>query len=1667
MIANMNEKGRQTKLLAAVAIFAMVVCVFAVVMPSEDVTGATINVTTTDDLNDKIAGANAGDIIQLAAGTYNIEPTVDVEYGDQYGWYLLINKSITLQGDSNGGTILMSDAESANGNWSTQNFITVTANNVTIKDLTILGKEETNKHIEVLGDNFTLQNVVLGSSDRADGGSLIFNTNGNTITKATVEDVTIYNSWISSSYNTTSAFNLSLKDVTIDNTKINADTSGNTGNVGYVPLNLPSNKVTVNCDNVSILVKDWKFINNYTLPAGATMTVSGTLTIGDKVIFKAASGAVTTTGEGKIVGNITTTSTSDDGTSSTISPAEGTTIDSDIITGAFSDANVNTVTITAGTISNTLDLTSSGLTTGDKIVLGSDVQIANNTTFTIPVGVSIEYSTTVAADTEHSFTVTANGSSATFKNFSGNYTVKGGSIVVSGNGTGVIEAADGSEIKFTGNVSGDIQVSWTDSGVSPGKVIFDNATISSNCTITLEPNENITYSVEGELRIYGTIESSNKNTQISIKVDDGNTVKSYASATIRNGVYFEGTGDIDLGSSMSTGYWSEDIASDMTWSQAQKTIINGTMTIKSGYTLKVLGELVIDEGVTVYIEKGAALQIGDDRITAVGITVNGNIEVAQSGNFVVENAKDVTVSGQIYSEGEITIKSNVTVKSGGSIVIDESVDETAVSSITVTPTNGQTLTIEAGGSITISSQMDIEDIKNMGTINLDGAILKDESTIHLVADGAVVNIDSITGSTGTSNTKLIVNDIGLVFDKKNDIGVKTNEQSNAFSVEVNNQKGISGIVLTESVTSEKIGKDTKYSNSIYISGNVTAVNEAADATAENTKASFVIRGEGMNDGAFIIGADDSLNLGTGVTMSIKKAIDSNAASELYVYGTLTATSTSSAINYDTNGTSGGAEVYVSGTVTTLNNQTAIEDNINAFHYTGTDVNKYQYYTTLTKALAGSTDIEYIGDVEVMENATIPANTKVTAKSTATMVIGDEDNRNVTLTVANGGSLRNGPGITVNGTLVFENNKSGEKGNNIVSDVQIFEDPKMTYTNIYTALSNASSGKVEIRQDASVILDSDIEIKEGVTLVIPDSATVTMYNGVTMTVNGTVENSGDILNAADPDSGETAAGFNPMNGDQVNSDASKIVVNGAFKSMDYTNYANADNIIGYYIPGAYYQIIDTDGSWYWITPVEDAAAVAANVDDGIEIFGDVTIGDVTFAGSTEEGAENVVITVTGNLTAGTVTLTDANLVINGQYNGAVATAVGTIDLVNIKGVTISDAEDADDKEIMTIAGTPAKANVKGADATVTVSSGNVAVIGSLKIETYDENSNPDGIKSFTISGESTVTVMDVSGTGAQGELKADNFTVNGTLVAIDGGNVEITGTLTVRGTFTVATEDKENDIGAGTASVKNLLIGIAMNYEGKYGDASAATVNADSIQNLASIVMSAESIFTGKQVESMKPTEFYIEDALWITAYGAGYIATADTPTYYGFQPADITESKFIAWNNADGKAITETTAVGTIDKVYADIQYDVYKVVVIVDSSIGSVAIDGQMLIAGDGGYVMPGSGADALLNAGQHIVSYTLKASYEGEATLSSSTVSVSGLNFTLSGDFEDANGDPITYYLSLGGATPSSGQTVVIEGGSNGGSDGLGLTDYLLIILVILIVIMAIMVAFRLMRS
>lgn len=157
----------------------------------------------------------------LKNGTYNTPRFDNITQGGQTGWYFPITaNNITIIGESKENVILTSNVESANGNWASQDHISVWGNNVTIKNLTIKPKIETNKTIEVMGQNFTLNNVdFIQREDQTEqfAGSLYFNPQNPTkdIGNAFVENVLINDAWISCGEAVTSG-SLTIKNSTID-----------------------------------------------------------------------------------------------------------------------------------------------------------------------------------------------------------------------------------------------------------------------------------------------------------------------------------------------------------------------------------------------------------------------------------------------------------------------------------------------------------------------------------------------------------------------------------------------------------------------------------------------------------------------------------------------------------------------------------------------------------------------------------------------------------------------------------------------------------------------------------------------------------------------------------------------------------------------------------------------------------------------------------------------------------------------------------------------------------------------------------------------------------------------------------------------------------------------------------------------------------------------------------------------------------------------------------------------------------------------------------------------------------------------------------------------------------------------------------------------------------
>ena len=398
---------------------------------------------------------------------------------------------------------------------------------------------------------------------------------------------------------------------------------------------------------------------------------------------------------------------------------------------------------------------------------------------------------------------------------------------------------------------------------------------------------------------------------------------------------------------------------------------------------------------------------------------------------------------------------------------------------------------------------------------------------------------------------------------------------------------------------------------------------------------------------------------------------------------------------------------------------------------------------------------------------------------------------------------------------------------------------------------------------------------------------------------------------------------------------------------------------------------------------------------------------------------------------------------------------------------------DDAAVTYLAGIPVAADVKK-DSSVAIATGTVniqnLIVGIMEMSKTDASILEDtgltaadeDVDSFAIASGATAVV---SGEGAT--LVAGEMTVDGTLNVTEKGAITVD-ELTVRGTLNVASEDKEDDVAAGSASIKTLFVGIAKETDkagtiSYFGDASAAAVTADEIKTLANIYVSAESTIAGDLTENMNTTQFFVEDALWMTIYTVDDNMAIDN----SIQPGDLVNSEFSYWTDADGNKIETSSNVDVGDvgyeTVYATLNYNIYTVTVFADPGINAVYIDGQLMPKGyfqtvdTAGNIQQVAGFQLKVTAGTHEITYKLNNYFSGEANMTVNGTAVSGNTFTTSGT-SDADKNVTIYLQGIEASAPET---------PSSGDSGMGLTDYLLIILVVLIVIMAIMVAMRLMRS
>ena len=1088
------------------------------------------------------------------------------------------------------------------------------------------------------------------------------------------------------------------------------------------------------------------------------------------------------------------------------------------------------------------------------------------------------------------------------------------------------------------------------------------------------------------------------------------------------------------------------------WSPEIAAVV-GDITYTATYTPTPIGEDVptSDRPFTNQIT------LGDGAV----IDADSYINASTSQEIVV--AGDVTIikGGYMIIDGKLTIQAGatLTIENGGYIIVEQygivdvqgdliaeagSANQPTVEYGGMLMTVAGTVSLEGAYSFDSTDGKDIQisglfEVGDEASANLDGASVAadGELVIYGVVTGTVANNGTITIDSQGFENGTVENGgaVNLIVDMKADATVDIINAYGTVAISDENLKfdatraitgvdavndnvviltNASGVIVTETIVITQDGdKDVNGgyvgTNTMYVSGTVTT---AVDFNGTDLTASIVIDAAGAHSDVEI--AADTV-LSEGVTMVVN--------GDLTVSANLTATQNITDGENTTGQISGEGVITVTGKITYSNRDIGVA--VNAALYRNASPANYIYTTLETALTDGATAITLMGENTVTGEATIPVGTTVTMDTDSQLTVAED----ATLTVAaddrNSARLvTSGNDVYVNGTMVVENNaKSRITAGDVHSDTTKDVDGTVTYTNIYNALDAAADGEtVELTQN--VELKQDIDIASGVTLYVPSVMTLDVPNKITVTVDGTLY----VAGGYNIGNGITDA-ENPSNDE----DPGMTVVNGMFVFTN-GNTEYYDEIAGAYFGYAYTFENRAVSNAVAVTPM---ASVPGLVDDitsaDVTIYGDLTVPAVDFSAYDGEGDFDTVTIAPGyDVVLESVTLGD-NVILDTtgaqSVTGTIILANGTVELDNVNGIIAQNIYDeAEDVTTSYISGT---VNSYDDPETEAVETGSVAISGEIATSDNGFVSNV----AVDVPSGATLTLN-------SGDFNA-NISVEGEVVIAQNGVTF--DSLTVTGT--VSTEDRV------TATAVKMYVGVTEDDMAMAGTGSVAGVT---ISGAGSVAYVSPNATVEGDITDLNTTAYMVEGDLYLTAYATNLDVPIDDVEFR------VENARFNGWmytdENDKAQPVGDDKMVGQAEEVYADIEYDIFNVTITADAGIGSVAVDGNVL-ANQGGNQFSVNG----LAAGQHTISYTLKSGYEGEATLTvkGDNATVSGLNFTLSGTPEGT--DNIIVQLSLSGTTPGD-NTVVID---NGGDDGLGLTDYLLIILVVLIVIMAIIVALRLMRS
>ncbi len=1327
MIMNMNEKGRQTKLLAAIAVFAMVACAFAVVSVSDDADGITPPTATGEVIDDlsKATGSSG-----VATSYYQITGTVDVTSDTT----VAKDGAVTIY--INGGTLNFTSGELTFTNKTNIIVLSGTAN------ITGISSDFTNLTVTAYGGT-----IMLGTERLVGGSNALF-------------DVTDGKLDIAISGTGGLSYTVSEGTVAIDASKA-TDHNGIWAKDTLVIGNNSGAKATL------------EVVSNLPSVVAIDIKATGALNIasGTSVDLRGAAGEIKATTGSVINGQVITSYKVNDTTRETTSTVQfdevtagtGFSIKFDnkyaAISGAATAGDIN---VSAGyaKISNVSDLTgvingfydATGATFGTLSAIDAitDGELSKSVTAygdvsAGTVSVSDTNKLTLAAGTTFTGTVNAIGADdAVVASVSGPFTVD----------KQVEFAADAATAtKIVMSPTADTAVSGT---ITLGGTVDLKGTmvIPNGSTFSISsPTTVINVTGGNKLTILGDV-SGTANKQIkaaanTVYATNKTAVQQYVDGDVNDltaNPYYNAT-DIDkIIADLNAGY---DVIIDNTGGQIGAVTIGKDVTM-NGNTLTVIGNgtITVGVGVTFTMNAGSQIIYGNDEsefeFVITGTSANSraivNINEAnlcipvQKGDYAlvevtgkdmeINNAfssyyvgygrtahmtgtavtADIDVVGTLYLSGTLRDNSTINVYQGGEVIVSEGetfqiigtmnidngsaqIDGTltvgsSAGAASLNVENEGTVKVSSTGTLTISSNTSSKPYNILsGNINNEGTVNMSSKLIGAIKNSGTVNFNGVHENTAAGVASMI-------FMAKS--GATLNAQSvtavgSALPLVVTDQ-GCYLKTVTSGSSAEPI--EVGDTDAPWATANSMTLSNVKDVKVTVTVAYETVTGYSERQPVNTMAFEGSVTPVTNSTATIgitagavdvvgtvtlgKVNINVGADAVLNVSGTVNApeagaaaTNTTAATFYSINGN---GTVNVTGLIKSIDELDAGTLKVNAIHYVATEESRnWNFYTTLKAALDnGITDMDVLGDLYILEDTTIPAG--VTVEGTGNAYIGSTDLTDVTLIIENGGKLIIGK-VTVYGTLDIRNTDTGlENTGDIIADTSnVNEDDKTAlYTNIYNALSTAGDG--DVVTVTKPIQDGEAIVYVDSNLTVPAGVTLVLPAGKEICILAgatlTVDGTFDVKGDV------TSRGYVSATAESPAKDANEQYY---FTNEDAREKKAAIVVTGEIVSNAElthttYSIAGAyylmDGRFH-ITTLDKAAPVIGETDNyQVSTYGSVTGTDVSITGTNDVP---VTLNVKGDITVSSLTMQNAimNIDAGKAVTGTFGSAEGTVTFQYVK------------------------------------------------------------------------------------------------------------------------------------------------------------------------------------------------------------------------------------------------------------------------------------------------------------------------------------------------------------------------------------------------------------------